>query len=541
MQKKLLVFTIPALTALAAAVVPAAAFDTTTVTSTVTTTVTTTVTSASSGITEVSEFPDNFIISAKRVHLPMENILQLPELPTGCEATALTSLFRFYGYDAEKTDMAKNHLPVSTGNDRYIGKILYRDNFFEYFIGDPFGDGYGCFSPAVVKAANSYITAQKSDMEIVNISGCTPETLYDLLRQGTPVMCWATMDMVPSEYRRSWYDNATGKKLDWYVKEHALILCGYDRENNTVTVNCSLEGIKTYDMTLFETRFREMYSQAVYLKKPERHTAAVQLRNPDPVIATARVNPPPELATTAAPITTVTPPTTAAPVTTVAQSSTAALTSTVNSSTAVPQNTDITSKFPDLAFRKAVRSALRLTDNQPIMSADAAALKKLNLNGCGIANLSGIEYFKNLTYLSCNSNSLRTLPKLPDTLLYLACSGNQLSELPVLPKELTVLIVEGNRLERLPVLPRTLTVLRCGNNFLTRLPALPDTLTELSCSINFLKALPILPNGLKELACSVNPDLDISKVVFKDGSTLLEREAEGTIIIKTDSSPENQH
>jgi uncharacterized protein YvpB len=225
-----------------------------------------------------------------RVYIPMENIMQFPELPTGCEITALTSLFRFYGYDAEKTDMARNYLPISPGNDRYINKMHYRDSFFDYFIGDPFTEeGYGCLSPAIVTAAQSYIAANDSDMEIVNISGCEPETLYELVSNGTPVMCWATMDMVPSEYRRSWYDNATGEKLDWYIKEHALILCGYDRELNIVIVNCSLNGIRGYDMDLFETRFREMYSQAVFLKKADDETPEISLRHPDPVIATARV------------------------------------------------------------------------------------------------------------------------------------------------------------------------------------------------------------------------------------------------------------
>jgi hypothetical protein len=54
------------------------------------------------------------------VYIEMENILQNPELPTGCEIVALTSLLRFYGFDADKIDMAKNYLPISDGNKRVI-------------------------------------------------------------------------------------------------------------------------------------------------------------------------------------------------------------------------------------------------------------------------------------------------------------------------------------------------------------------------------------------------------------------------------------
>ncbi len=64
------------------------------------------------------------------VYIDMENILQNPELPTGCEITSLTILLRYYGFDAEKTDMAKNYLPTSLGNPRYIDGEVYKDIFY---------------------------------------------------------------------------------------------------------------------------------------------------------------------------------------------------------------------------------------------------------------------------------------------------------------------------------------------------------------------------------------------------------------------------
>lgn len=199
------------------------------------------------------------------VYIDMENILQNPELPVGCEITSLTMLLRFYGFDAEKTDMAKNYLPISWGNNQTIDGKLYRDSFFDYFIGDPFSRGYGCFSPAIEKAANKYISENGGGYTVKNISGCHPDLLYEYLIAGTPVLCWATDGMIEPEYYESWYDNATGEKLDWYLNEHCFILAGFNIANSTVTLNDPMKGIIDYNIDKFEVRFKQMYSQAIVL------------------------------------------------------------------------------------------------------------------------------------------------------------------------------------------------------------------------------------------------------------------------------------
>jgi uncharacterized protein YvpB len=227
--------------------------------------------------TETSRSTRNIVTSRERkiydtnsVYIDMENILQLPELPTGCEITALTTLLRFYGFDADKVDLATNYLPVSWGNYNVDeeGRV-FKDSFFEYFIGDPAGRGYGCFSPAIVKAAESYIADNGGGYDVVNISGCNPDEMYDLLTLGTPVLCWATDGMIAPEYYESWYDNATGEKLDWYLNEHAFVLAGFNMSAGLITLNDPMKGIIDYNMTRFETRFNEMYSQAIYLRVSE--------------------------------------------------------------------------------------------------------------------------------------------------------------------------------------------------------------------------------------------------------------------------------
>ena len=199
------------------------------------------------------------------VYIDMANILQNPELPVGCEITALTILLNYYGFDADKTDMAKNYLPTSWGNSRTVDGKLYKDSFFDYFIGDPFSRGYGCFSPAIEKAANAYISSHGGGYTVKNISGCHPDTLYEYLIAGTPVLCWATDGMIEPEYYETWYDNATGEQLDWYLNEHCFVLAGFNIANSTVTLNDPMKGIIDYNIDKFEVRFKQMHSQAIVL------------------------------------------------------------------------------------------------------------------------------------------------------------------------------------------------------------------------------------------------------------------------------------
>lgn len=198
------------------------------------------------------------------VYIDMESVLQLPELPVGCEITALTIYLRHLGFDADKTDLAANYLPKG-GNAQYKDDLLYKDSFFDYFIGDPFSRGYGCFSGAIVTAAEKYIADNGGGYDVINISGSHPDVLYDYLSKDIPVICWATDGMIEPEYYESWYDNATGEKLDWYLNEHCFVLAGFNMSADLVTLNDPMKGIIDYNINKFETRYAQMYSQAIVI------------------------------------------------------------------------------------------------------------------------------------------------------------------------------------------------------------------------------------------------------------------------------------
>ena len=62
--------------------------------------------------------PEEEMTSAQIEDFPI--IYQMPELPTGCEITALTMAVNYYGYPADKTVMASEYLPTASAN-RYYG------------------------------------------------------------------------------------------------------------------------------------------------------------------------------------------------------------------------------------------------------------------------------------------------------------------------------------------------------------------------------------------------------------------------------------
>jgi uncharacterized repeat protein (TIGR01451 family) len=141
-----------------------------------------------------------------------------------------------------------------------------------------------------------------------------------------------------------------------------------------------------------------------------------------------------------------------------------------------------------------------------------------------ILDLTGVEYFDNITYLDCGYNQLTNLPSLPNSLTYLVFENNQFTSLPnlpnslinlncgnnlitdisSLPNSLITLVCNNNQLASLPTLPISLAYLNCSLNPLTSLPTLPNSLTGLECESNLLTSLPTIPNSLMSLVCNYN-------------------------------------
>jgi uncharacterized protein YvpB len=191
--------------------------------------------------------------------LDVKCVLQNPELPTGCEVTSLTTALNYYGYDIDKVTLATEFLHTDT---------MENATPWRAFIGTPTtSHGFGCYAPVIVECAESYIQTQSRKLLIYDLTGSDLEDLFYQIDDGNPVIIWATINMIEPYVTSSWVVN--DETFNWLANEHCLVLTGYDKDKNLVYVSDPLKGNTSYDMTLFKTRYEQLYKQAVVLRLEE--------------------------------------------------------------------------------------------------------------------------------------------------------------------------------------------------------------------------------------------------------------------------------
>lgn len=196
---------------------------------------------------------DGFKKSENQINI--ECILQKPELPCGCEITSLTMVLNYLNMKADKLYLVENYLPM---------KPIGEADYYKEFIGDPRDNyAFGCFAPVIEYTANKYFSDIGSDYISCDISGLELEDLFFYIDYKTPVIVWTTMYLLPSYEADVW--NVDGKIITWIANEHCVVLTGYNYEKNTVSVADPLKGNVEYDIDLFESRYNELFKQAVVI------------------------------------------------------------------------------------------------------------------------------------------------------------------------------------------------------------------------------------------------------------------------------------
>ena len=189
--------------------------------------------------------------------------------------------------------------------------------------------------------------------------------------------------------------------------------------------------------------------------------------------------------------------------------------------------------FPGAVFRAYVADNFDENGDGLLDPGEVESIKRINLYAAGIydvTDLTGIEYFTELVYLSCPENQLQSLdvshnPQLEyldckknqlislnvsanDKLKELSCSFNQLTRLDLTANTgLSHLYCDGNQFANLNVSANDeLKILSCDQNQLTRLDLSANTkLTHLSCGFNQLTSLDLSSNpNLIQILCYGN-------------------------------------
>ena len=189
----------------------------------------------------------------------------MPELPTGCEITALTMVLNYYGWNADKMDMAMKYLPRLSA-DFWKGEDgkQYGNDMEHFFIGDPSTKGgYICGVPAIAAAADAFLEDRGSPLRAVDLTGASPEQLYHLVSQGTPVVVWVTIGMKDLKESAGWYTE-DGRFMEWHRNDHGAVLIGYGK--NTVTIADPISGYVEYSREQFEKIFELQGNRCLVLQ-----------------------------------------------------------------------------------------------------------------------------------------------------------------------------------------------------------------------------------------------------------------------------------
>ena len=177
-------------------------------------------------------------------------VLQNPELPAGCDKLSFAAA------------MPKCSLELHDG-------LLYGPHPGEMFIGSPDSSyGFGVFAPAVAKTMQAIIDEASGRHRANDVSGVGEEALLAYLDRGIPVCIWTTMELRPLANKGGWYlrDGGayTNRYYTWPGNEHCVVLVAYDRY--TVTVHDPLQGVVTWERTLFFQRHAEVGAFAIVLE-----------------------------------------------------------------------------------------------------------------------------------------------------------------------------------------------------------------------------------------------------------------------------------
>lgn len=193
-------------------------------------------------------------------------ILQTPELPTGCEITALTMALNYYGLHADKIQMASEYLPTASA-EFYRGEdsFLYGPDLNQYFVGDPSSaDGYICGTKAICTAADRYLLKKKSSLRAVDETGASAKELYRWVSEDTPVVVWVTINMEKRRETEGWYTEK-GEYLSWASNDHGAVLIGYTQDS--VIIADPIAGRVEYKKEAFEEVFDSRGRQCVILEE----------------------------------------------------------------------------------------------------------------------------------------------------------------------------------------------------------------------------------------------------------------------------------
>ncbi|WP_261378453.1 C39 family peptidase [Paenibacillus agilis] len=196
-------------------------------------------------------------------HKKAKAIMQLPELPRGCEVTALAMLLYANDIQVDKMTLAKQIKKEPTPYKK-VGNTIYFGNPHDGFVGDMYNinnPGLGVYHEPIAELAEQYAPGRVAD-----ITGTTFEHLKYTVGQGTPVWVIHTTlyDAVPEKAWHQWQTPTGPVRITYY--EHSLLVTGYDKQY--MYVLDPLGRTDRIKIDAFRRGWEQMGSQAIVIMPP---------------------------------------------------------------------------------------------------------------------------------------------------------------------------------------------------------------------------------------------------------------------------------
>lgn len=209
---------------------------------------------------------------SKYMHQGAPLILQLPELPRGCEVTVLAMLLQEAGVNVDKMELASKVRKDTTPFQKSGGKT-YFGNPHDGFVGDMYtfdNPGLGVYHEPIAELAEQYLPGR-----IADLTGTSFNHLLWTVGQGMPtwVIHTTLYDEVPAHAWRTWQTPSGPVDVTYY--EHSLLVIGYDQQY--VYVHDPLGRKDKISRDAFQRGWEQMGSQAITVLPQSQ--ASVQAAN----------------------------------------------------------------------------------------------------------------------------------------------------------------------------------------------------------------------------------------------------------------------
>ncbi|MCO7176430.1 C39 family peptidase [Sporolactobacillus kofuensis] len=188
------------------------------------------------------------------VQIDAPQILQKPELPRGCEVTALAMLLQNAGVQVSKMELASKIHKVPYYQNGYYGDPNVG------FVGTMYSfseQGYGVYHKPLANLGQDFLPGK-----IIDLSGKSFDAVLRQLQNGIPVVVItnATFEPLPQNAFQVWQTKEGKVKVT--NQEHSVLVTGYDKDH--IVFNDPLGKKNTVvDRTAFIKAWQQMGSQAI--------------------------------------------------------------------------------------------------------------------------------------------------------------------------------------------------------------------------------------------------------------------------------------